>query len=188
MVMYAQINVLHRIISLRGEPCDGLVAVDNANIINRPQDYKYVDGGFVLDAPPSAYHALNAQGDWYLNNEVLQNAKYAMWQQIKALRDERQLSGFNVGNYWFHSDDSSRIKYLGLLMMGANIPTTLMWKTMSGEFVQMTQTLAGQIFTGIAGFDSQSFVNAEQHKTAMQASANPLNYNYTTGWPPIFGE
>jgi hypothetical protein len=119
---------------------------------------------------------------------TLNSQKLDTWLNIKAFRDLRQLSGFKVGNYWFHSDDASRIKYLGLMMMGANIPSNLMWKTMSGEFVSMTQTLATQIFMGIAGFDSAAFLVAEQHKAAMQNSSEPTHYDYSTGWPAIYGE
>ena len=50
------------------------------------------------------------------------------------------------------------------------------------------ETLAGQIFGAVAAFDSAAFINAEVHKAAMQASSDPLNYNYTTGWPAVYGE
>lgn len=118
--------------------------------------------------------------------KLLAQQKLDMWQVIKEYRDDHQLRGFAVGSYWFHSDESSRIKYLGLMLMGAGIPADLQWKTMSGVFVTMTQSLAEQIFSSIAAFDSAVFVNAEVHKAAMQASDDPLNYNFTTGWPPIY--
>lgn len=72
------------------------------------------------------------------------------------------------------------------MMMGAGIPANLQWKTMSGSFVTMTQTLAGQIFGAVAAFDSAAFINAEVHKAAIQASSDPLNYDYTTGWPACY--
>jgi len=130
----------------------------------------------------------SAEYEAYIAIKRLEQERLEAWGNIKTFRDERQSLGFKVGNYWFHSDEPSRIKYLGLLMMGANIPNTLMWKTMSGDFVPMTQLLAGQIFSAIAGFDSLSFIKAEQHKAAMQASNDPLSYDFSTGWPPIFGE
>ncbi len=120
--------------------------------------------------------------------KLLAQQKLEAWQRIKEYRDDHQLRGFQVAGNWFHSDNPSRIKYIGLMMMGAGIPANLQWKTMSGSFVTMTQTLAGQIFGAVAAFDSDAFINAEVHKAAMQASSDPLNYNYTTGWPAVYGE
>ena len=192
MVIYAQINVLNRIISLRGEQADGLVEVDNPDIINNPQDYKYVEGGFVLDAPPSPYHSLNANGDWYLNNEVLQNAKNMMWERIKSYRDEREDSGVKMAidtvNYWFHSDTKSLIKYIFLMIFASQFPNALKWKTLSGDKVTLSTSIIINLFFTILNYGGVVFEVAEQHKVDMQSASDPLNYNYTTGWPPIFGE
>lgn len=120
---------------------------------------------------------------------LLPNAeKEAIWQQIKEFRDAKQASGFLAAGKWWHSDDQSRIKYLGLMMMGAGIPSGLMWKTMDGTFVEMTQTLAGTIFQTIAGWDSAIFLAAETHNAAMRASSNPSQYVYDqSGWPASYG-
>ncbi len=107
---------------------------------------------------------------------------------IKAERDVRKGRGVKVGSKWFHTDDTSRIQQLGLVLMGANIPPNLMWKTMDKSFVLMTQTLASQIFAAVAQLDSQIFGVAEQHIAAMRLESNPLEYNYSGGWPLAFGE
>lgn len=130
----------------------------------------------------------SAEYEAYRSARLLAQQKLDVWQTIKQYRDDHQLRGFQVGGNWFHSDNPSRIKYLGLVMMGTGIPANLQWKTMSGSFVTMTQTLAGQIFAAVAAFDSDAFISAEVHKAAMQASSDPLNYNYTTGWPAVYGE
>jgi len=54
--------------------------------------------------------------------------------------------------------------------------------------VPMTQTLAAQIFQATAASDQAIFARAEQHKAAMEASANPALYNFLTGWPLSYGE
>lgn len=112
----------------------------------------------------------------------------AKWLEIKAARDRRKAGGVQVGGYWFHSDDASRIQQIGLVMMGANIPAGLQWKTMSGEFVTMTPELAQQIFDAVATHDQAAFAVAEQHCAAMEVSDGPANYDYSAGWPPIYGE
>lgn len=113
----------------------------------------------------------------------------SIWDKIKAERDRRKLEGgYQAGGYWFHSDTFSRTQQIGLVIMGAAIPPGLMWKTMSGEFVAMTQTLAGQVFQAAAAHDMDIFTAAETHKAAMEASADPGSYDFSVGWPLSFGE
>ena len=111
-----------------------------------------------------------------------------IWEKIKAERDRRMVGGVKVGAKWFHSDDSSRIQQMGLVMMGASIPANLQWKTMDGSFITMTQALASQVFQAVAASDQAVFTVAEQHKAAMEASADPSTYDFSTGWPKIYGE
>lgn len=110
------------------------------------------------------------------------------WESIKRERERRRTGGVTVLGKWFHTDDPSRIQHLGLTMMGANIPAGLMWKTMDGSFVAMTQQLVGQIFIAVAGSDQHNFANAETHRIAMEALPTPEGYDYSTGWLPIYGE
>jgi hypothetical protein len=110
------------------------------------------------------------------------------WESIKAIRDSRKVGGVLVDGKWFHSDDSSRIQQIGLVMMGANIPVGLQWKTMDGTFVTMTQTLAGQIFNASAAHDQATFAKAEEHRAAMEASSDPAAYDFSTGWPAVYGD
>jgi hypothetical protein len=120
-----------------------------------------------------------------------------VWEKIKAERDRRKAGGVKVvingTDKWFHSDDASRIQQIGLVMMGANIPADLQWKTMDGTFVTMTQTLANQVFAASAASDQAIFSKAEWHKAQMEASANPATYHFEqdadkTRWPLIYGE
>lgn len=114
--------------------------------------------------------------------------KATAWTAIKAERDRRKVGGIKVGSKWFHSDDGSRIQQMGLVMMGANLPAGLQWKTMDGSFVTMTPALAQQIFTGQAASDQAIFAVAEQHRVKMETSADPAAYDFSTNWPKIFGE
>lgn len=111
-----------------------------------------------------------------------------VWGRIKAERDHRKAGGVKVGEKWFHSDDASRIQQLALVMMGAGLPAGLQWKTMDGTFTTMTPALAQQVFTGQAASDQTIFAVTEGHRVAMEASADPATYDYSTGWPKIFGE
>ena len=126
-----------------------------------------------------------------LDAVIVTQTKLQVWRLIQVERDRRKAGGLLIGANWFHSDDTSRIQYLGLVMMGAGLPAGIMWKTMGGSFIEMTQTLAGQIFNAMASKDIAIFTVAEQHKALMYAASDPLTYNYLTGspaWPTVYGE
>lgn len=137
---------------------------------------------------------IHEQGDPIPSKEVLDawidaKVKTEMWERIKEERDKRKTyGGYTVGSYWFHSDDTSRIQQLALVMLGANMPGNIMWKTMSNDFVLMTPTLASQIFQAAMMSDMTLFTIAEQKKAVMLASQTPGDYNYLSGWPPAYGE
>lgn len=117
------------------------------------------------------------------------SAATLMWGRIKNERDRRkEAGGTKVGTKWFHSDTSSRIQFLGLVLMGANLPVNIQWKTMDGTFVAMTPVLAGQIFSASAAADMAIFAAAEAHKQTMQTTTDPTAYDYLAGWPAVYGD
>ena len=111
------------------------------------------------------------------------------WDDAKAERDRRKSLGVKVGANWFHSDDSSRIQQLALVMLAANIPANLQWKTLTHSgavFVTMTQALAGGIFQSTLHSDTAVFSAAEAHRVAINASTTPESYDVMAGWPASF--
>ena len=121
----------------------------------------------------------------------LANKRESRWEAIKAYRDNLSESGgykvvVSGTPKWFHSDAKSKTQQLGLVIAGAGIPP-IPWKTMDGSFVTMSQTLAGQIFQAALGQDQALFTRAEQHRAAMEASADPAAYDFSGGWPATFG-
>ncbi len=114
----------------------------------------------------------------------------AQWEAIKAERDRRtQAGGYTVTvsgtPKWFHSDTFSRTQQIGLVMMGASIPPGLLWKTMDGTFVEMTQALAASVFAAAAAQDQATFTAAEVAKAAMTASPTAFDLS-AVAWPAIF--
>lgn len=113
--------------------------------------------------------------------------KARKWEEIKHLRDTKtQTGGYKVGTNWFHSDTFSRTQQIGLVMMGASMPSNLSWKTMNGTFVSMTPTLAQQIFSAAGTQDMALFSYAENMKVQMEASNDPANFDITQGWPETY--
>lgn len=134
------------------------------------------------------YEAWQAAGNSPLPHETPEEARARQWEAIKAVRDRRtQAGGYPAAGKWFHSDTFSRTQQIGLVMLGANIPPGLMWKTMDGSFIEMTPTLAQQVFAAAAAQDTATFAAAEIHKAAMEAAPDPAAYSFTAGWPAVFG-
>lgn len=103
---------------------------------------------------------------------------------ISAERDRRkEKQGYVAGSKRFHSDSFSRIQQIGLVILGANMPAGIMWKTMDGSFVEMTPTLAQQIFGAAAAFDMSLFAHGESLKAQVAAAADPATVDITVGWP-----
>lgn len=116
----------------------------------------------------------------------LELSRLHMWRLIQAERDARKANGVKVGPNWFHSDDGSRIQQLALVIFGANLPQGIMWKTLDGAFVPMTNTLAVQIFQASAAQDTAIFTVAEQHKAGMMYSHTPWTYDFSSMWPATY--
>jgi len=124
-----------------------------------------------------------------LDAKVASETIEQMWNAIKAERDDRtQNGGSHVGTYWFHSDQPSRTQQIALVILGANLPSGIMWKTMSGAFVPMTPTLAQQIFGAAVQLDQAVFAAAETHRARMAASPTPWSYDFSGGWPKTYEE
>lgn len=138
----------------------------------------------------SPYHEWDGT-EYALNTAKVEEAKAVVWEQIKAYRDDvRNIGGFPVGTYWFHSDTPSKIDQLGLVnaVIMEALPSGKDWKLMDGTKVTLTAPLVQQIFGSAMTRRSANFDKAEEHRVLMEASEDPLNYDYTTGWPPVFGE
>jgi hypothetical protein len=112
---------------------------------------------------------------------------FDLWDRIQEKRDFlTENGGYKVGAKWFHSDQKSRSQQLSLLLLGADIPLTLQWKTMDGTFVTMTEQLAQQILKAAIVSDQTIFTVAEAHRVAMESSADPASYDFSSGWPKVF--
>lgn len=142
---------------------------------------------------PSSYHIL-VNNVWVLNNALLAQCRKDMWLKIKAYRDNREEMGVLVPvsgvYYWFHTDVKSLVKYLFLLFLStifsSYFPQALSWKTMDGRLVALSTGIIIQVFFITLNNGSTIFEIARQHKVNMEASQDPLGYDYFTGWPPVY--
>lgn len=112
-----------------------------------------------------------------------------MTRQTKSIRDTKTSNGgYLAGGKWFHSDLVSRTQQIGLILMGANIPAGLQWKTLDGSFITMTPTLAGQILAAAGAQDAALFAHAETLIGQIDAAADPTTVDVSAGWPATYGD
>lgn len=103
----------------------------------------------------------------------------ARWEKVKAKRDDLITNGgVQVSGKWFHSDTHSKVQQLGLVLAGANLPAGIQWKTMDGSFVEMTPTLAQQIYAAQMAQEQAIFAVAETKRL----DASDIN----AGWPATY--
>lgn len=197
VTLYATLNAFNRISGLSQYTQSGSIELNNPAVIEHPYNYRFDNEQWIEDIQPSPYHTLDAQGNWYLNNEYLQNAKDMMWQRIKSYRDDREEGGIKMAvdgtDYWFHSDTRSLIKYLFLLFLAtvfsSYFQNNISWKTMKNDVVvSLTPQIIINIFFAVMSMGNTVHQIGRNHRAAMLQSNDPLNYDYSSGWPPIFGE
>ncbi len=126
-----------------------------------------------------------------LETDHLELLREDIWVAIKAERDYRYvITGTPVAGKWYHSDEVSKLQQVALqAAAGLNIlPANLMWKTMDGSFVQMTNQLALQIFGGAMSKGTEIFSVAEQHRLTMLALPDPTGYDFSANWPQTYAE
>lgn len=170
-------------------------------IVGEYQDHYLVNNQPVQKPPrPSDYHHWDVEAKAWVAD--LESAKSDMWDKIQIERTRRKECAFPVDfggkTYYFHGDAESRGQQSGL-MAGVNlllatgkplttVLTTVPWVTKGGTNVTMTGELALTIFQTQMRREGEFFSVARAHKEAMEASAEPWNYDYSAGWPKIYGE
>ena len=58
---------------------------------------------------------------------------------------------------------------------------------MDNSFVTMSKPLLDELALKLLTDEQADFANAERHRAAMLAAANPLDYDYSTGWTATYG-
>ena len=113
-----------------------LTGIGYRKFINTPQptDYNKLTQGIRESAPVEVDGSFEQRWEVFAldataSAENLATAKNAAWERIMMERDRRASLGVKVGSHWFHSDQKSRTQQLGLVLLGANVPAGLQWKT-----------------------------------------------------------
>lgn len=121
------------------------------------------------------------------------------WEDIKAERDRLiQGGGYALDGYWFHSDayslDQQQCLILSAMQVkaaGGDMNAPLMatpWYAMGRVPVEMTASLALRLLPASMAQQVAILEAAKAHKAALDACADPASYDFSEGWPTVFGD
>ncbi|ATC21339.1 MULTISPECIES: DUF4376 domain-containing protein [Pasteurella] len=144
-------------------------------------------GEYILvDRQPSELHVWNCD-QWVLDEEkqaqLLAIQQTEMWEKIKKKRYENGLGGVYIARVgkWFQTGEEEKTKYLGLDKVIDSLGE-IDWKCYDNSFIKMNRTLLDEIFLAMVVTENADHINAEKHRAEMLKSADPLNYDFSTGW------
>ncbi|MFP4773100.1 DUF4376 domain-containing protein [Pasteurella multocida] len=150
-------------------------------------------GEYILvDRQPSELHVWNCD-KWVLDEEkqaqLLAIQQTEMWEKIKKKRYENGLGGVYITRVgkWFQTGKEEKTKYLGLDKVIDSLGE-IDWKCYDNSFIKMNRTLLNEIFLAMVVTENADHINAEKHRAEMMKSAEPLNYDFSTGWSANYEE
>lgn len=130
-----------------------------------------------------------AQNKWVIHPELdaykLMEDQSVAWENIKQRRYEAVTSGVYVESVdsWFHTDEVSVTSYSTIAgMIALNNYEPVQWKTMDNTWILLTIPIFKELQTAISQKTNANYAIAEQHKSDMMKSDNPLEYDFSTGW------
>ena len=129
------------------------------------------------------------QNQWVISPELdaykyLEQQKEA-WENIKARRLQAVTSGVYIPSLdrSVHTDATTVAQY-GQIGSSIVLGTfeEMNWKAMDGTFFNMTEDVFKEIQTEMMRKTQANHANAEYHKVMMEASDEPLEYDFSSGW------
>ena len=138
------------------------------------------EGGIILDSELNQWIE-SPELQAYTHLEEQEQA----WEGMKQLRYRKMTGGVYVPslNKWVHTDEAAATQYafIGLRIMQGTY-TPIVWKAMDNTFIQLSEEVFIELQERMMEQTQTIHAKAEYHKLMMEASENPLEYDYTTNW------
>lgn len=120
---------------------------------------------------------------------------------IKTFAYGRREGGLNVNTYWLQSDIDSRLRYFALMdevrimrLTGALDTTSVVidsapatWFTLDDVEIPITCKRVELILAALKVLDQRLIRVTKYHVNQMLQAADPFAYDFSAGWPPVFG-
>ncbi|HDR1061754.1 DUF4376 domain-containing protein [Pasteurella multocida] len=168
------------------------IEIDNETELEVKQLINYRNNYILVSRCPSDNHVWNGK-EWVISQEkqaqLLENQQNEMWEKIKKKRYENGLGGVYIARVgkWFQTGEEEKTKYLGLDKVIDSLGE-IDWKCYDNSFIKMDRTLLNEIFLAMVISENADHINAEKHRAEMLKSADPLNYDFSTGWSANYEE
>ena len=148
---------------------------------------EYLD--YTLTPPPDYNHVWRwIDAEWVADpteEKSIAEAQASVWSNIKDKRQDQITSGVLVKSVdkVFQTDNNSIIQYSNIGgMIALNNYEPIQWKTEDNSWVTLTEDLFKELQQAMSANTQSNYATAEQHKEAMLAVEDPLNYDYSKGW------
>ncbi|HHW7450241.1 DUF4376 domain-containing protein [Pasteurella multocida] len=168
------------------------IEVENESELDNKQLIQFQKQYILVAKQPTELHMWNGN-EWVVDEEKqaqrLAEQQDEMWEKIKKKRYENGLGGVYIARVgkWFQTGEEEKTKYLGLDKVIDSLGETD-WKCYDNSFIKMNRTLLNEIFLQMVVDENADHINAEKHRAEMMKSAEPLNYDFSTGWSANYEE
>ncbi|HDR1224613.1 TPA: DUF4376 domain-containing protein [Pasteurella multocida] len=168
------------------------IEVESESELDTKQLIYFQSQYILVDRQPTELHIWNGN-EWVLDEEkqaqLLATQQTEMWEKIKKKRYENGLGGVYIARVgkWFQTGEEEKTKYLGLDKVIDSLGE-INWKCYDNSFIKMNRTLLNEIFLQMVVTENADHINAEKHRAEMLKSADPLNYDFSTGWSANYEE
>ncbi|HEH9822040.1 DUF4376 domain-containing protein [Pasteurella multocida subsp. multocida] len=168
------------------------IEVENESELDNKQLIQFQKQYILVAKQPTELHMWNGN-EWVVDEEKqaqrLAEQQDEMWEKIKKKRYENGLGGVYIARVgkWFQTGEEEKTKYLGLDKVIDSLGE-IDWKCYDNSFIKMNRTLLNEIFLQMVVDENADHINAEKHRAEMMKSAEPLNYDFSTGWSANYEE
>lgn len=129
------------------------------------------------------------QNKWIISPEFndykILKERELIWELIKERRLQAVTSGVYVesADKWFHTDEVSVTSYSTIAgMIALDNYEPVQWKTMDNTWILLTIPIFKELQTAMSQKTNANYAIAEQHKSNMMKSDNPVEYDFSTSW------
>ncbi|MDC4235915.1 DUF4376 domain-containing protein [Pasteurella multocida] len=168
------------------------IDIENESELDNKQLIQFQKQYILVAKQPTELHMWNGN-EWVVDEEKqaqrLAEQQDEMWEKIKKKRYENGLGGVYIAQVgkWFQTGEEEKTKYLGLDKVIDSLGE-IDWKCYDNSFIKMNRTLLNEIFLQMVVDENADHINAEKHRAEMMKSAEPLNYDFSTGWSANYEE
>lgn len=170
---------------------------DGATVeLNTPQGasilegrYDWADGyiqnsTFIQKTPkPSVYHVFDWTTKTWIDPRTLEDLKSEKWEEIKAIRDQKEYGGFIWNNYNFDSDQISQGRILGAAQLATILPSySVDWTLADNSVITLNSADVLNVAAAMGQYVSGIHSTARGLRDDIQSSTSAVELQQIS-WP-----